>query len=176
MSDKTTAGAANPMDADYNKATTNWAAMLKLAGLTLTPLVVASVQTDPAVPITGAVLAAALIKQTVNTGQAPAEYDKAAEISALKRVHGTSTANRCTRLCLGSVYYYSAVTTYQRLTSNDSASSYWPQIVESASSLLQKGDYLSAGQVFGVEAAKAASAFTLLYIGGIWISSGYHAQ
>ena len=119
-------------------------------------------------------LAAALIKQTVNTGEAPASYDKGVETAALKSTHGTSTMNRITRLGLGSVYYYSAVTTYQRLVGQ--GSSYWPQFAESASALVQKGDYLSAGQVFGVEAAKAGSALLLLYIGGIWLSSGYHAQ
>jgi hypothetical protein len=50
MSGKKTTDAANPMDADYNK-TTNWTAMLKLAGFTLTPLAVASAQTDPFVPV-----------------------------------------------------------------------------------------------------------------------------
>ena len=172
MSGKKTTDAANPMDADYNK-TTNWGAMFKLAGFTLTPLVVASAQTDPLVPVAGAALAAALIKQTVNTGEAPASYDKAAEIAALKNTHGTSTLNRCTRVALGSVYYYSAITSYQRLVSGNS---YWPQFTDSASALVQKGNYLSAGQVFGVEAAKAGSALLLLYIGGIWLSSGYHAQ
>eukprot|EP01048_Picozoa_sp_COSAG05_P041933 COSAG05_NODE_22355_length_265_cov_0.879518_1_plen_87_part_11 len=87
MSGKKTPNAVNPMDADYNK-TTNWGAMFKLAGLTLSPLAIASAQTDPAVPIVGAALAAALIKQTVNTGEEPASYDKGAEISALKNVHG----------------------------------------------------------------------------------------
>jgi hypothetical protein len=132
-------------------------------------------QTEPAVPIAGAALAAALIKQTVNVGEEPQSYDKTAEIEALKNVHGTSTYNRCTRIALGSVYYYSGITTYQRLTGHGSTS-YWPQFAESASALFQKGDYLSAGQVFGVEAAKACSALALLYIGGIWLSSGYHAQ
>jgi hypothetical protein len=77
------------------------------------------------------------------------------------------------------VYYYSAITTYQRLTGGSIgsiASSYWPQFTESASALMQKGDYLSAGRVFGIEAAKACSALALLYVGGIWLSSGYHAQ
>lgn len=171
MSGKEVVDAANTTESG-----TNWGAMVKLAGLTLTPLVVASAQTDPAVPIAGAALAAALIKQTVNSGEAPASYDKAAEISALKRVHGTSTANRCTRVALGTVYYYSAVTTYQRLTGHSSVTSYWPQFTESASTLLQKGAYLNSLRVFGIEAAKACSALTLLYIGGIWLSSGYHAQ
>jgi hypothetical protein len=125
---------------------------------------------------TGTVLAAALIKQTVNTGEGPASYDKTAEMRALKSVHGTSSANRCTRIALGSVYYYSAITTYHRLTGGGSSSSYWPQFAESASALVQKGDYLSAAQVFSVEAAKACSALALLYVGGIWLSSGYHAQ
>jgi hypothetical protein len=38
---------------ESDDALTNWSAYLKLAGMTLTPLVVASAQTDPAVPIAG---------------------------------------------------------------------------------------------------------------------------
>ena len=111
--------------------------------------------------VAGAALAAALIKQTVNTGEAPASYDKGVETAALKSMHGTSTMNRITRLGLGSVYYYSAITTYQRLV-GQAGSSYWPQFADSASALVQKGDYLSAGQVFGVEAAKAGSVLLLV--------------
>ena len=87
---------------------------------------------------------------------------------------GHDSAVVSSRLALGSVYYYSAITTYQRLTGG--GNSYWPQFAESASALAHKGDLLSAGQVFGIEIAKAGSALLLLYIGGIWLSSGYHAQ
>jgi hypothetical protein len=38
--------------ADESKGT-NWSAYLKLAGATLTPLVVASAQTNPVVPVAG---------------------------------------------------------------------------------------------------------------------------
>ena len=92
--------AANPMDADYNK-TTNWGAMFKLAGFTLTPLALASGQSTPAAVVAGALLAGALIKQTVNTGEAPASYDKAAETEAIKHVHGTSALNRAHELKSG---------------------------------------------------------------------------
>ena len=99
------ADAANPMDADYNKGT-NWGAMGKLAFFTLTPLGIASGQTDPGVVAAGVGLAALLIKQTVNTGAETAEvkasYKKEVEIAALKSTHGTSTMNRLTRLGLGS--------------------------------------------------------------------------
>ena len=67
MSERKDPNAANPMDADYNKGT-NWGAMLKLAGFTLSPLAVASVETDPAAVAAGVGLAALLIKQTVNSG------------------------------------------------------------------------------------------------------------
>lgn len=104
MTDKKT-DAANPMDADYNKGT-NWGAMGKLALFTLTPLGIASSQTDPAVVAAGVGLAALLIKQTVDTGDetaaVKASYNKAAEAAAVKNTHGTSTMNRVTRLGLGS--------------------------------------------------------------------------
>jgi hypothetical protein len=167
--------AANPMDADYNK-TTNWGAMFKLAGFTLTPLALASGQSTPAAVVAGALLAGALIKQTVNSGEAPASYDKAAETEAIKHVHGTSALNRYTRLALGSVYYYSAATSYARMTGSSAAGTYWPQYSDSAVTLAQRGEYLGATQVFGVECAKAGATLVLLFIGGIWLSSGYHAQ
>ena len=106
MSERKDPNAGNPMDADYNKGT-NWGAMLKLAGFTLSPLAVASVETDPAAVAAGVGLAALLIKQTVNSGEETEEvrksYDEAKEEEAIKAVHGTSTLNRCTRIGLGSI-------------------------------------------------------------------------
>ena len=69
--------------------------------------------------------------------------------------------------------YYSAITTYARMTSG---ASYWPQSSASTAVLVQRGDYLPAATTFGVEVAKAGAALLLLYIGGIWLSSGVHAQ
>ena len=166
----------SPMNADYNR-TTNWGAMGTLAAATLTPLAVASAQTDPAAVAAGVGLAALLIKQTVNTGEETEEvkksYDKAAEQAALKNVRGTSTMNRCTRIALGATYYYSAITTYARMTSG---SSYWPHTPTSAAALVRKGEMMQAGQVLGIEVAKAGAALLLLYIGGIWLSSGWNSQ
>jgi hypothetical protein len=64
-------------------------------------------------------------------------YSKAAEMAALKNTHGTSTMNRITRLGLGSIFYYSAITSYARMTSG---ASYWPQPTASAAALIQQGD------------------------------------
>lgn len=57
-----------------------------------------------------------------------------------------------------------------------SGASYWPSFSTSAAAAVSQGDMVLATQVFGTEAAKAVSALVLLYIGGIWLSSGYHAQ
>eukprot|EP01043_Picozoa_sp_COSAG02_P070793 COSAG02_NODE_12679_length_1510_cov_2.313253_2_plen_60_part_00 len=57
-----------------------------------------------------------------------------------------------------------------------SGASYWPQSSASTAVLFERGDYVPAATTFGVEVTKAGAALLLLYIGGIWLSSGYHAQ
>ena len=57
-----------------------------------------------------------------------------------------------------------------------SGASYWPQSSASTAVLVMRGDYLPAATTFGMEVAKAGAALLLLYIGGIWLSSGYHAN
>lgn len=64
--------------------------------------------------------------------------------------------------------YYSAVTSYARMTSG---ASYWPQSSTSAAAFVSQGDLLSASTVFGTEAAKAVSALVLLYVGKYALAS-----
>ena len=93
------------------------------------------------------------------------------------RAHSPAPSHPSARLasdrCLRRASYYSAITTYARMTSG---ASYWPQSSTSTAVLVKRGDYLPAATTFGVEVGKAGAALLLLYIGGIWLSSGYHAQ
>lgn len=82
----------------------------------------------------------------------------------------------CRRRChrCFSCSYYSAFTTQSRLTALALAMGESAPL--GASTLVKRGEYAPAAMAFGLTFGKMAAVYLLVYIGGIWLSSGFHGQ
>jgi hypothetical protein len=121
---------------------------------------------EPAALLAGAVLAAALVKETFNPfGPAPTSYDKGVETQAIKSVVMTSNTNRVIRLLLGAVYVYAAVTFAIWMVN--------PR--EDSSKLVSRLQTLEL-KAFGELSLAWVACVVNFFVAGIWLSSGWCGQ
>eukprot|EP00747_Dinoflagellata_sp_TGD_P179157 gnl/TRDRNA2_/TRDRNA2_29477_c0_seq2.p2 gnl/TRDRNA2_/TRDRNA2_29477_c0~~gnl/TRDRNA2_/TRDRNA2_29477_c0_seq2.p2 ORF type:complete len:146 (+),score=24.75 gnl/TRDRNA2_/TRDRNA2_29477_c0_seq2:89-526(+) len=131
---------------------------IPLTLMSIGPLTLTSGKDQPVAVALGLFLSTLLAKMTFNLSGAPLEFDKAQEAEALKKMIGTSSANRVVRMLLGSVFLYSAFKFSKR-------SSEWFQ------GKSEKNDSLSTT---GWQVTSWAACGWLCLWGSIWICTGFY--
>jgi len=128
------------------------AALSHVAGM-VAPLVLATASTDPALTGAGCALFGVLFYLTTTKPTSPIEssHERAAVVTALRRVVATSPANRITRLALGGVH------------------------AAAAASLANRGARLVDGDVSAF-ALSSAGVSALAALAVVWFSSGFDGQ
>ena len=150
------------------RATAPYSSLAPVVGLlaaTVTPLALTCLPAEKAAFGSGCVLALVLTRMTFDPPGAALPLDKAKEAQAISNVVLTSSGNRASRLLLGSVYIYAAVTFALRMC----------HVGPAEEPLLAQLLAADAGAL-GNFALAWIGAVVDLYIAGIWLSSGADGQ